>query len=153
MLTRREALCHAMSLPLLGGIPSARASSASPFRRPMTAVVDRNLSDAFRMTARLGAFSTRLHLFAGDPGRVWMNTIEPALRVEPLTLAGFTSAATLFCLHYLARDYGLELVARAEGPVSLERISTGPPGLLDLRASRSGEPEATFTWVLAPKGG
>jgi hypothetical protein len=153
MLNRRELLGHGAIASILSGIPAGLARSFEPDFRPDLAVVDRKLADAPVMAARLGREALSLHLFAGDPGRLWMNVIEPALRSRPVRLAGFTSAPTLFCLQYLARDYGLELAAQAAGPVAPDRIVVGRSELLDLRDARFVGPETTITWVLAPKGG
>ena len=47
-----------------------------------------------------------------DVAALWMNEIEPRLRLGPVAIAGLTGAATLFCLDLLARDYGAHVVQR-----------------------------------------
>ena len=39
-----------------------------------------------------------------------MHELEPRLRTDPTTIAGYTSAATWFCLDLLARDFGARTV-------------------------------------------
>jgi hypothetical protein len=103
------------------------------------------------MVARLGRDSAALYVFGGDPGSLWMQRVEPALREQPAVIAGYTSRATLFCLQYLSQAYGLELAAGAEGAGPLDRLGAGAPGLPDLRDPRMGASDAASTWVLAPR--
>jgi hypothetical protein len=152
MRNRRELLRAGISVSVLSAIPAGLAWCTAIGAHARVAMIDRNLPGAAGMVTSLGRFSTGLHIFAGDPGRLWMYTIEPALRTGSVSLAGFTSAATLFCLQYLSRDYGLELAARRGGAVPLERLASGQSELVDLRASRFGGHESRMTWVLAPKG-
>lgn len=152
MLNRRELLGHGAAVSIVSAMPAGVALSFEPRFRPHAVVVDRNLPGASAVAVRLGRGAATLHLFAGDPGRLWMNVIEPALRARPVGLAGYTSGPTLFCLQYLSCDYGLELAAQAAGPVTPDRIVAGRPDLLDLRDTRFSSPETALTWVLAPKG-
>ena len=62
-----------------------------------------------------------------------MQTLEPRLKAGPVALAGLTKAAPLFCLEYLARNYGLRTVYRIEhAPTEDRRVVhalTGQPEL------------------------
>jgi len=42
-----------------------------------------------------------------------MNEIGATLALGPVAIAGLTGAATLFCLDFLARDYGAHVVQRS----------------------------------------
>jgi hypothetical protein len=58
---------------------------------------------------------------------VWMHELEPRLRTGTLTIMGRTSAATLFCLDYLARDYGARTVQRAEHGAAVSFVISQNP--------------------------
>ncbi len=66
--------------------------------------------------------------FSGDVAGVWMRELEPRLRAGPLTIVGHTSAATLFCLDFLARDYGARTVQRAEHGAAVSFVISQRPG-------------------------
>ena len=57
-----------------------------------------------------------------------MREFEPRLRAGPLTIVGHTSAATLFCLDFLARDYGARTVQRAEHGAAVSFVISQRPG-------------------------
>lgn len=143
----------------IGGLAIAPAMSGLPFAnllaadmpRATLAIVDRDLADAIFMAEWFIHESVERHSFAGDPGRLWMETLEPELRRSPMTIAGVTSAATLFCLQFLTRDYGLEL--KSPAPVAPKAGLNGQPDLVDLRASEYQHTRAAITWLLAPKKG
>jgi hypothetical protein len=93
--------------------PSNCLSPSAPFR----VIFDRTLSEglAFGAAAELGG--AHVDAVGPDLGSFWMNTLEPLLKREPLTLAGLTAGAPLFCLELLCRNYGLRTVYRIEhGP-------------------------------------
>ncbi|HUF72307.1 MAG TPA: hypothetical protein VMR74_05345 [Gammaproteobacteria bacterium] len=152
MLSRREVLRNGLALSAMSALPAGEAFSALHLRLA-AGIVDANLPAAARMAERFRRESAALHVFAGDPGRLWMSVIEPALRRRPEAIAGFTGAATLFCFQYLAQGYGLGLAARAAGPAALDRLDVAEPDLLDLRDPRLADADTVVTWILAPKRG
>jgi hypothetical protein len=81
---------------------------------PSVALVDRCLDGSAAMAADARAQGLRVVEFLGDVAGVWMRELEPRLRAGTLTIMGHTSAATLFCLDFLARDYGARILQRAE---------------------------------------
>jgi hypothetical protein len=92
-----------------------------------------------------------------DVGGLWRDRLEPRLRrvnaAGPIAVAGLTAGAPLFCLEFLARDYGLRPRYRLEhaGATAEPTVSDGAPlELLDL-AARPGRATALFTWLLAPE--
>ena len=78
------------------------------------ALVDRCLDGTAAFVAEARAQGFCVVEFSGDVAGVWMRELEPRLRAGTLTIVGCTSAATLFCLDFLARDYGARTVQRAE---------------------------------------
>lgn len=102
--------------------PSAAAGIAS------VALVDRNLDASAARAADARAQGLRVVEFSGDLAGVWMRELEPRLRAGPLTIVGHTSAATLFCLDLLARDYGARTVQRAEHGAGVSFVISQRPG-------------------------
>ena len=113
-------------------IGTARAAAAPTARRPAEAppdvvIVDRGLAGgrAFATDARKrGVVPLE---FSSDAGRIWMHELEPRLRLGPATIEGYTSAATLFCLELLARDYGARIVRRSETAAGVAWILSSSP--------------------------
>jgi hypothetical protein len=123
--------------------PGARARpAAGPFRAaPDVALVDRHLggSDSFAVGAR--ARGITLYEFSSDVAGLWMRELEPRLRAGSVAIEGYTSAATLFCLELLARDYGARVVRRGDTPAGVTWIVSSSPiqraPLAPLRSRRS----------------
>jgi len=149
MLSRRALIGNLCVTSALSGLPIS-AAFAAPSWRPMVAIVDKLLPGAPDMAARYRGARTEVQQFAGDPGKLWLQTIEPQLRAEPAAIAGYTSASTLFCLQYLARDYGLALKAHAQGVGELDAMAGSKSELLDLRDSTYSDRRAAYSWLLAP---
>jgi len=93
-------------------------------------VVDRTLPEAAAFAARAAELGYGAHEFAGDIGALWMNVIELRLRAGELSILGFTSAATFFCIETLARDYGARAIARIDAtggaPSAGRDVGVGP---------------------------
>jgi hypothetical protein len=66
--------------------------------------------------------------FHGDVATLWMSELAPQLRAGTLAAAGHTSAATLFCLDLLARDFGARTVWRAEVGTAVSFVISQSPG-------------------------
>jgi hypothetical protein len=101
--------------PLAGAWPAARPSAAAP----EIALVDRGLDSSGPFAAEARARGIALHEFSSDVAGVWMRELEPRLRVGSAAIEGYTSAATLFCLELLARDYGARVVRRRDTAVGV----------------------------------
>jgi hypothetical protein len=143
MVDRRVVLKSGIGVAaaLFGASRPAGAEPAVALRAsPDLVLVDRHLagSRAFIVAAHGGA----LVEFTSDVARAWMLEIEPRLRAGPVVIEGYTSAATLFCLELLARDYGARVTRRsaaADGCVEW-RVSSNPmqrAALAPLRFRRS----------------
>jgi len=110
------------------GAASAPTRAAVGMPEASVALVDRRLdgSDALAADARAQGF--RVVEFSGDVAGAWMRELEPRLRAGSLTIVGHTSAATLFCLDFLARDYGARTVRRAERGAAVSFVISQRPG-------------------------
>ena len=151
MLSRRQLIRNGVAASALSGLPVLKAFSA-PLPRCI-AIVDTQLQGAGEFSALYGPASSALHPFASDPGQLWMRVIEPALRRRPVSIAGFTSAPTLFCLQFLTRDYGLVLTGHVKGAGELAAAGNREDELLDLRDPYFRDRAAGFTWRLVPQRG
>jgi hypothetical protein len=109
--------------------PLNRASSALPLR----VIFDRTLHAGLAFGVAAERSGMHVDAVGADLGSYWMRTLEPLLKRAPLTLAGLTAGAPLFCLELLCRDYGLRTVYRIEHvPTSEGRVQhtvTGDPAL------------------------
>jgi len=104
--------------------PKAATAAGSP----SIALVDRSLAGGDRVAADARAQGLGVVEFSGDVAGVWMRELEPRLRAGPLTIVGHASAATLFCLDFLARDYGARTVQRAEHGAAVSFVISQRPG-------------------------
>jgi hypothetical protein len=144
MFNRRSFVAGSAALTALATVPFARSRAAGPRaeRVPSAAqlvIVDRALPEAAPFAAEAIAAGHDTRLFDRDVGALWMNEIEPRLRLGPVAIAGLTGAATLFCLDFLARDYGAHVVQRnaAEPDAVSWMIATHPERRAPLAPQRS----------------
>src|SRR5687768_17451269 len=86
---------------------------------PVLALADRCLDGSEAFAAHARARGLRVLEFDSDVAALWMRELEPRLRAGPTALTGHTSAATLFCLDLLARDYGACCVHRLDSATSV----------------------------------
>lgn len=125
-----------------GGIAVAALAAVEPLawpggmdeaRLPRFAVYDRGRVDGTEFGTEAGRRGVPVHALDSDPGGPWMRTIEPRLRRGPVALAGLTPGPALFCIEFLARDYGLRPVYRIEHAADTTgRIRHRPTGPRDL---------------------
>jgi len=145
MQTRRAFVQNGIAVAALAALPSARKAFAALPREALASfkvVYDRTFSEGAVFGAAAARRGAPVHAFGGDPGPLWMHVLEPELRKGPVTVAGLTSAPSLFCFELLARDYGLGVVYRIEH----ERIGggfrhavTGHPALASWQARLAGD--------------
>ena len=120
--------CLGVAAVLLGAARAAAASTADrPTAAPDAVIVDRGLAGSRAFAADARARGLAPLEFSSDAGGVWMRQLEPRLRSGPATIEGYTSAATLFCLELLARDYGARVVRRGETPHGVVWILSSSP--------------------------
>ena len=104
------------------------AAGAAPLSEvPGVAVVDRGLPGWEPFTAAARARGIRVVEFSGDAASVWMREVEPRLRAGAVVIEAYTSAATEFCLDFLARDYGARTVHRAETDAAVAWVLSSSP--------------------------
>jgi hypothetical protein len=118
MVNRRNFVAGGAALAALTAVPFVRSRAAGQraARVPSAVqlvIVDRALPEASAFAAEAIAAGHDTRLFDRDVGALWMNEIEPRLRTGPVAIAGLTGVATLFCLDFLARDYGAHVVQRS----------------------------------------
>lgn len=148
LLNRRDLVRNGLALSAIAALaPRLAAARCAPAD---IWVVDRQLPAAALLLAATGSNATPAIGFTADPGPAWMYTLEPQLRRDPVAIGGYTTASTLFCLHYLARDYGLALAGLGLGLQSADALDAVPDALLDLRDPRFTDQRAAYTWLLLP---
>lgn len=109
MTTRRAFIQQGIAASAFAASPFTAAAAAA---RPRTILVQRDLSESVPFGTEAALQGARVLAVSGDIAGVWMHELEPLLRRTPAVIAGFTGAASLFCLELLARDYGLRPVFR-----------------------------------------
>ena len=90
-------------------------------------IVDRNVAGSATFAMRARATGGTPLEFASDVAGLWMREIEPTLRSRPTAIVGYTSAATLFCLDVLARDYGSRLVEPWDDGIAVTWLLSSRP--------------------------
>jgi hypothetical protein len=162
MPNRREFISALAAYPL-----AARLARAEPYR-PSMVVYDPAFPDSAAFAAEAVRRGATVHAIGSDAGSVWMNQIEPRWRRGPAVVAGLTSRADLFCLEFLARDYGMRAVYRAQHSLiaagrcwsvaAAGMVMNGPAaldpdfglGLLDLAEPAKTAGPSLFSWVIGP---
>lgn len=115
-----------LSWPLCGPAATRTRAAAWPPESAL-AIVDAQLDKAEAVAAHTRRNGVRTLEFAGDVAGLWMREIEPLLRAGPTALAGYTGAATLFCLDLLARDFGARLRQRADATPGVLWVLSSTP--------------------------
>jgi hypothetical protein len=105
----------------------AAAGTAPAFDAPTVAVVDRDVAGSNAFAAAARARGVRVLEFSADVASLWMQELEPRLRVGPVVIEGYTRAATQFCLEFLARDYGARTVHHAEAGAAVSWLLSSSP--------------------------
>jgi hypothetical protein len=120
MANRRELMTSGIALAALAATPPALRFAAAaetptptaPLGTTSIVIADSALPEAAAFGAAAAARGFGIRHFDGDVGPLWMNVVESRLRSDAVSMLGVTSAATLFCIETLARDYGARAVAR-----------------------------------------
>jgi hypothetical protein len=138
MLSRRAFVAAGATVAALAASPArAKPFSAASAAPPTRAVFDRTFAAGRAFGAAAALRGAVVAAVGADLGSFWMSTLGPLLKNEPVTLAGLTAGAPLFCLELLCRDYGLRPVYRIEHRLGadgrVEHVVTGNPALADWR--------------------
>ncbi|RPI60912.1 MAG: hypothetical protein EHM50_06570 [Lysobacterales bacterium] len=126
---------------------------------PLLVLIDRNLATSAALAAEAVTAGHRVLDFASDVASLWMNELEPRLRAGPLAMIGHTSAATLFCVELLARDYGARALQRIGHPAAtapaLAALLATPTSTAPLEPFEPVMARATtaVTWLVATSHG
>ena len=144
MIDRRRFMHSSVALGAALATWSARGSGTTVFAQPAIALVDRQLASSAAFIAECRSRGLVALEFAGDVAGLWMRELEPRLRLGPVVIEGHTSAATEFCLEFLARDYGARTVHRAESGAAVTWVLSSPTRRAALApvASRGSESHA-----------
>lgn len=148
MLSRRDLVRNGLLLSTAGGLAPILATA-----EPMPAgvwVIDSRLHAAPEVVSAAATRGAEALTFAADPGPVWMN-LAPRLKRGPFAIGGYTNAPVLFCLHYLARDYGLRLAGLGDGMSLPEPVAGASDSLVDLRDPRFNDQRTAYTWLMLPR--
>ena len=92
------------------------------------ALVDRSRSGSAAFAAAARARGLGILEFTVDVASIWMRELEPRLRLGPIAIAGYTSAATWFCLDLLSRDFGARTVQRTAEVEAVSFVISQTPG-------------------------
>jgi len=131
-------------------IPPLSARPGLPYYK---AVFDERFEDARVFATQATMRATPRVAIRGDVTSLFFNDLDLRWKLGPVWLIGFTTSASLFCLHMLARDRGMRLRFCRTQP-NMKAVL----GVLDGAFPRdgmnmhlpSGEPSDLVLWVIAP---
>ncbi len=138
------------------------ACSASALVRPLSArsfmpyykaVFDERFEEARAFATQATALATRTVAIRGDVTNLFFNDLALRWKLGPVWLIGFTTPASLFCLHLLARYRGMRLRFCRTKPNMNAAL-----GVLDGALPRdrmrmhlpSSAPSDLVLWIIAP---
>lgn len=104
------------------GIARAALALASPaptdsavlVRRPCKVLFDQRFESCRSFAAGAERLGCSTQSIAGDVTALWFDQLHPSWVRGERTLAGMTTASSLFCLEQLARDHWMRVSARIE---------------------------------------
>jgi len=136
MVDRRSFITSAVAFATavaVGNETEARSKASTPADTVLApaesalAIVDCDASGCEAFAAAARSRGVRVLEFSADVATLWMRELEPRLRSGAVVIEGHTSAATQFCLEFLARDYGARLVHRAEAAAAVTWTLSSSP--------------------------
>lgn len=131
-------------------IPPLSARSVMPYYK---AVFDERFGDARAFATQVTARATPTVAIRGDVTNLFFNDLDLRWKLGPVWLIGFTTSASLFCLHLLARDRGMHLrfcrtkpnlkavLGVLDGALPRDRVRMDSP---------SSNPSDLVLWIIAP---
>ena len=124
-------------------IPTLSARPVVPYHKVV-------FDERFKET---GAFATRAAAL-GDITNSFFNHLDLRWKLGAVWLIGFTTSASLFCLHLLARDRGMRLRFCRTKP-NMKALLGVLDGRLPLDRMRmhlpSSDPSNLVLWIIAPR--
>jgi hypothetical protein len=131
-------------------IPPLSACPVTPYYK---AVFDERFEDARAFATQAAARATPTVAIRGDVTNLFFNDLDLRWKLGPVWLIGFTTSASLFCLHVLARDRGMRLRFCRTKP-NIEAVQGVLDGAFPLDRTRmrlpSSEPSDLVLWIIAP---
>jgi hypothetical protein len=122
------------------------------------AVFDERFKEARAFATQATARATPTVAIRGDVTNLFFNDLDLRWKLGPVWLIGFTTSASLFCLHLLARDRGMRLrfcrtkpnmeavLGVLDGALPRDRMSMH---LMSMYLPLS-EPSDLVLWIIAP---
>jgi hypothetical protein len=127
LIDRRAFVRQGVVLVAAGATWRWSAAAGTAAQVATVAVVDRDVVGGAAFAAAVRARGVQVLDFTVDVGGLWMRELEPLLRSGPAVIEGYTSAATEFCLAFLARDYGARAVHRCEADAGVAWVLSSSP--------------------------
>lgn len=128
-------------------------SAQKPVMPYYKAVFDERFEDARAFATQATARATPTVAIRGDVTNLFFNDLDLRWKLGPVWLIGFTTAASLFCLHLLARDRGMRLRLCRTKP-NLKAVLGVLDGALPRDRMRmhlpSSDPSDLVLWIIAP---
>ena len=134
MVDRRSFITSTVAFATAVAVGNDRSGASTPVDTVLAptdvavALVDRGLGGSAAFAAGARARGLLTLEFTVDVARVWMHELEPRLRTGPIAIAGYTSAATWFCLDLLSRDFGACTVQRTDDVEAVTFLISQTPG-------------------------
>lgn len=117
------------------------------------AVFDERFEDACAFATDANARAIPTVAIRGDITSLFFDDLDLRWKQGPIWLTGFTTPASLFCLHLLARDRGMHLRLCLTKP-SIEAALAGLDGAFPRDRMRmllpSSDPADLVFWIIAP---
>lgn len=138
-------------------LPPLSARPVMPYYR---AVFDERFKEARAFATQATTRATPTVAIRGDVTNLFFNDLDLRWKLGPDWLIGFTTSASLFCLHLLARDRGMRLrfcrtkpnmeavLGVLDGALPRDRMSMH---LMSMYLPLS-EPSDLVLWIIAPSG-
>jgi hypothetical protein len=131
-------------------IPPLSAGPVMPYYK---AVFDDRFDDARAFATQATARATPAVAIRGDVTNLFFNDLDLRWKLGPVWLIGFTTSASLFCLHLLARDRDMHLRFCRTKP-NMKAVLSVLDGALPRDRMRmdlpSSDPSDLVLWILAP---
>jgi hypothetical protein len=117
------------------------------------AIFDERFEDARAFATQAIARATPTVAIRGDVTNLFFNDLDLRWKLGPVWLIGFTTSASLFCLHVLARDRGMRLRLCRTKP-NMKAVLGVLDGALPRNRIRmhspSSDPSDLVLWIIAP---
>jgi hypothetical protein len=117
------------------------------------AVFDERFEEARAFATQATTRATPTVAIRGDVTNLFFSDLDLRWKLGPVWLIGFTTSASLFCLHVLARDRGMRLRFCRTKPnmkAVLGVLDGALPPYQRTMHSPTSDPSDLVLWILAP---